>query len=477
MNCLLIRPYASLAVARSFHAFFRLEPLDLEIVAGGVPPPHRVRILDLTVHRNPMRVLERELAAHPPDLIGFGGYSNQAPVMKELARLVRRACPSATIIVGGVHATIAPVDLALPGVVDVVVRGEGGIVIPEILRTLEQGSLPPSSARLLRVGDPDFATWAASDPPEWPCYADVPSPRRDLLKTSDYTCMWPAGRNARVETLFPEVATVRTSTGCPYRCNFCVVHFLASGKYLQRSPEEVVDELAALPQRRVYFVDDEMFINAARTRRIADLLIERGVQKEYISWARSDTICRHPDLFRRWKEAGLRLLYVGLESMDPELLRKYNKGVTADTNRQAVEVLREIGVGLHAALMVDPGFDKNDFLALRRTLDFLLPSEVSFTVYSPSPGTKAWNENRDRFITPDPYAFYDCMHTLLPTKLPLNEFYRYFSLLYLFAIRGNPWRANRVRPPLRDVLQLLWRGMRCGYALRHIYRDYPRALW
>jgi radical SAM superfamily enzyme YgiQ (UPF0313 family) len=305
----------------------------------------------------------------------------------------------------------------------------------------------------------------------------VPPPRRDLLKASDYTCMWPAGRNARVETLFPEVATVRTSTGCPYRCNFCVVHFLASGKYLQRSPEEVVDELAALPQRRVYFVDDEMFINAARTRRIADLLIERGVQKEYISWARSDTICRQPDLFRRWKEAGLRLLYVGLESMDPELLRKYNKGVTADTNRQAVEVLREIGVGLHAALMVDPGFDKNDFLALRRTLDFLLPSEVSFTVYSPSPGTKAWNENRDRFITPDPYAFYDCMHTLLPTKLPLNEFYRYFSLLYLFAIRGNPWRANRVRPPLRDMLQLLWRGMRCGYALRHIYRDYPRALW
>ncbi len=477
MKCLLIKPYAPLAVARSFHAFLRLEPLDLEIVAGGIPAPHEVRILDLTVPRRPLAALERELAAHPPDLVGFGGYSSQSPVTKDLARRVRARCPRAVIIVGGVHATIAAADMALPGVVDYVVRGEGGVVMGDLLRALERGERPASTERLLRVGDDDFAARAAADPPGWPCYAEVPRPRRDLVQASDYTCMWPAGPGERVETLFPEVATVRTSTGCPFRCNFCVVHFLASGKYLQRPPEEVVDELAALPQRRVYFVDDEMFINAQRTRRIADLLIERGIRKEYISWARSDTICRHPDLFARWKEAGLRLLYVGLESMEPELLRKYNKGATADTNRKAVGVLRDLGIGLHAALMVDPAFDKEDFLAIRRTLDFLLPSEVSFTVYSPSPGTRAWNEHRERFICPDPYAFYDCMHTLLPTKLPLNEFYRYFSLLYLFAFRGNPWRANRVRAPLGDALRLIGKGVRCGFALRRIYRDYPRALW
>lgn len=477
MNVLLVRPHAPLAVARSFHAFLRLEPLDLEIVAGGVPPPHVARILDLTVHRHPARALDRELARHPPDLIGFGGYSSQSPVVKDLARRVRARLPRAVIVVGGVHATVAPHDLALPGVVDFVVRGEGGVVMPELLRALERGERPASSPRVLRVGDPEFAALAAAHPPEWPCYAEVPSPRRDLVDASAYSCMWPAEPGERIETLFPPVATVRTSTGCPYRCNFCVVHYLASGKYLQRSPEEVVDELASLPQRCVYFVDDEMFINANRTRRIADLLIERGVRKEYISWARSDTICRHPDLFRRWREAGLKLLYVGLESMEPELLRKYNKGATAETNRRAVEVLREIGVGLHAALMVDPAFDREDFVALRRTLENLLPSEVSFTVYSPSPGTKAWDEHRERFISPDPYAFYDCMHTLLPTKLPLNEFYRYFSLLYLFAFRGNPWRANKVRAPVRDVVRMLAKGARCGYALRHIYRDYPRVLW
>ena len=477
MRCLLVKPHAPLAVARSFHAFLRLEPLDLEIVAGGVPAPHEVRILDLSVERNPFAALDRELAAHPPDLVGFGGYSSQASVVKDLARRIRARLPQVFLVAGGVHATIAPHDLAMPGVIDFIVRGEGAAVMPGLLEALARGERPASTERVLRVGDDGFAGFAGQAPPEWPAYGQLPRPRRDLVDRSRYRCIWPADRGARVETLFPEVATVRTSTGCPFRCNFCVVHFLAHGKYLQRTPEDVVDELAALPQRCVYFVDDEMFINAERTRRIAELLLERGVRKEYTSWARSDTICRHPDLFALWKRAGLRLLYVGLESMDPAQLKKYNKGATSDTNRRAVEVLRELGIGLHAALMIDPAFDEEDFLAVRRTVDGLLPSEVTFTVYSPSPGTEAWNANRDRFIAPDPYGFYDCMHTLLPTKLPLRRFYRYFSLLYLFAFRGNPWRANRVRPPLRDLLHLFAKGASCGYALRNIYRDYPRALW
>ena len=62
-----------------------------------------------------------------------------------------------------------------------------------------------------------------------------------------------------MKTIFPRTASVRTSTGCPHRCNFCVVHFLANGKYLQRAPEEVVDEIAHIEEEHIYFVDDEMF--------------------------------------------------------------------------------------------------------------------------------------------------------------------------------------------------------------------------
>jgi radical SAM superfamily enzyme YgiQ (UPF0313 family) len=293
---------------------------------------------------------------------------------------------------------------------------------------------------------------------------------------SKYFCVWGGKQGERIPTLFPRVATVRTSTGCPHRCNFCVVHYLANGKYLQRTPEDVVAEIAALPEDHIYFVDDEMFVNARRAEAIANLLLERRIAKRYISWARSDTICRHQDLFRLWRSAGLDVVYVGMESLNPKTLLAYNKGYAPDTNLQAVQVLRDLGITLHAALMVNPDFTAEDFVATQRSIEAIGPAEISITVFSPPPGTALWEKHRKDFICADPHAFYDCMHTLLPTRLPLNRFYRYFSLLYLLSLRRNPWRARRIRVPLRDFLRLVIAGVRCGYALRTIYKYYPKAI-
>ena len=69
------------------------------------------------------------------------------------------------------------------------------------------------------------------------------------------------------------------------------------------------------------------------------------------------------------------------------------------------------------------------------------------------------------------------MHTLLPTRLPLREFYRRFSYLYLAAFRRNPWRMRRVLAPFTDIARIVARGIRCNFALRAIYKDYPRAMW
>ncbi len=473
MNVLLVRPHLILALSRRFHAFLHLEPLDLEIVAGGVQPPHQVEILDLSHQRRPFVAMRRKLLEMRPEVVGFGCYSNQAQAVRELAALVRKLLPTAKIVVGGVHASIAPQELNLPALVDYVVRGEGSVAIGRLLQALEAGQ-PVADEGVLPVGTPEFEALAAGPPPAPPAYDQVAKPRRDLVDHTKYFCIWSGKPNESLNTLFPPVASMRTSVGCPRRCSFCVVHYLAHGRYIQRDPQEVVDEIAAIDEEYIYFVDDEMFINPARAAAIARLLLERGIRKQYISWARSDTICDHPDLFRLWREAGLQVVYVGLESMEQEALDGFNKGVAPATNQRAVELLREIGIVLHAALIVNPDFAKEDFLKLHRTIDSIAPAEMSFTVLSPSPGTAYWEETRDRFIPPDPYAFYDCMHTLLPTRLPLPTFYRYFSLLYLRGFRHNPWRAHRIRVPLKDLVRLLWNGLRTGITLHRLHHDYSR---
>jgi len=127
--------------------------------------------------------------------------------------------------------------------------------------------------------------------------------------------------------------------------------------------------------------------------------------------------------------------------------------------------------------MVNPDFEAKDFLKVRESIAVLAPAEISFTVFSPPPGTPLWDQHKDRFIVKDPCAFYDCMHTILPTKLPLNTFYRYFSLLYLFGFRRNPWRQRRIKAPIKDIARMFVSGARCGYALRTIYKDYDPSSW
>ncbi len=472
MKILLVRPHITLKVAQRLHSFLHLEPLALEIVAGGIDETHETRILDLASLKKPENAFADTINAFRPDLIGFTGYSNQAKTVKKLAASARTVLPGALIITGGVHATVAPLDYRDCADIDLVVRGEGGTAMRRLIRCMEDGSGLPEDDVFLPVGSPAYERLAALPPPELPEYRDVPAPRRELVDRSGYFCIWHGEKGEKLDSLFPRTASMRTSVGCPNRCNFCVVHHLANGKYRQRSPEDTVAEIESLPEKHIYFVDDEMFINTGRCRKIAQMLLDRGIEKKYVSWARADTICRHPELFRIWKKAGLSLLYVGLESMEAETLEGFNKGIAPDVNRRSVQILRELGIGLHAAFMVNPEFDEEDFQRLREAVAYVSPAEVTFTVFSPSPGTRLWEEHSDEFICPDPYAFYDCFHTILPTKLPLKHFYKRFAQLYLCSARNNPWRHNRIKVPVKDFLRFMWSGMRYGLSLRYIYRDY-----
>ncbi len=476
MKILLVKPHVYLKVAQSFHGVLHLEPLELEIVAGGIDPQHEIRILDLTLEKKPFKTFTAMLAAFNPDIVGIGGYSNQSGHMKELARLTKEFRSDILVVAGGVHATIAPKDLKLPELFDVIVRGDGAGNMGDIVRAHREGTAIPETDYVMTTTATDFDVRADKPPAPLQKSTIDTRPRRDLVDRSQYFTVCSGEPNTRLKTLFPQVASMRTSVGCPHRCKFCVVHFLANGKYLQRTPEEVVDEIEAIDEEYIYFVDDEMFISPKRVLAIAELLKERGIQKKYISWARADTICKHPEMFAAWKEVGLETVYVGLESMEESQLENYNKGVDPDMNRRAVEILREIGIGLHAALIVDPDYEAEDFIKLRQTIEFVAPAEVTFTVFSPSPGTALFGEHEGEYIC-NPYLYYDCMHSILPTKLPLKKFYRYFSLLYLFGFRRNPWRMKKIKVPAKDFVRLMRAGARCGWHLNHIYRDYPKEMW
>jgi len=471
LTILLIKPHSHLLVAKRLQDFLHLEPLELEIVAGGVPKEDRIYIDDIALEKDPVGFFERRLAELQPDIVGFTSYSSQSGIVKDLAKRAKEIVPGVLNVAGGIHATIIPGDYA-GSPMDLVVRGEGGTAFGALVRRFKAGEPLAMGDTVLDVKDPAFKEKAAAKPPQFPAVEEIPRPRRDLVNRKKYFSVWTSpDKDNRLATMFPNIATIRTSTGCAYTCAFCVVHHMMGGKYLQRSPEDVVDEISKIEEEYIYFVDDETFLNAKRLTDIANLIKERGIKKKFVSWARADTIVRHPELFKLWKEVGLHIVYVGLEAMDEERLKDYKKRTSVETNKQAVQILRDAGILLHASLMVDPGFSVEDFRRLEKVIIDLVPSEVSFTVFSPSPGTELWEKHKNDFII-DSYLYYDCMHTVLPTKLDKKLFYAHFARLYSVGWRHNPLRLNRTKVPFREILRSIGKGTMYIIAMRNIYKDY-----
>ena len=477
LKVLLVRPHAVLPTSQWLQSMLRLEPYAQELIAGGIEAPHDVRVADLAVEDKPVESFKKTLREYQPDLVGFGGFSSQFRTNRELAGICKEILPDAVTCLGGIHPSSIPQDCKYPELFDFIVRGDGVSALREVIPALDNGDPLPESDWILPTASPNFDELAAKPPPAIKADGIQTRPRRDLVDMSNYYCICYGQPGGKMDSLFPEIACVRTSVGCPNRCKFCVVHFLANGKYIQREVEDVVDEIASLDQEYVYFVDDETFVNTKRMRKMAEMLIERGVKKKYLSWARADTICKDPGLFELWKKAGLEFVYIGFESLEEGNLDAYNKNATPSQNRQARQVLRDLDLNIHAALMIDPDFDAKDFETVQRAVKEMAPAEFAFTVYSPPPGTPEFEESRDKFICDDPCYYYDCLHTILPTKLPLKKFYRYFTILYGMGAWRMPAKANHVKTPLRDKIKFLAQGAKFGWHMLRMYREYDKKYW
>jgi radical SAM superfamily enzyme YgiQ (UPF0313 family) len=270
------------------------------------------------------------------------------------------------------------------------------------------------------------------------------------------------------------LASIRTSKGCPYRCKFCALWKLTGGRYLKRKPESVVEELAGIDEGFVFFADDESLIDARRMSRLATLIDEAGIRKRYFLYGRSDTIASNPELLAQWRDVGLERVFVGLEFWTDEDLDYVGKGSTARDNERAVKILLDLGIEIYASLIVRPDFTRADFNALRRYCRDLGLGLATFPVLTPLPGTDLYREVQSEMITHN-YDYFDFIHTLLPTTLPLEAFYERYHQLYSSAI---PWgkrlaHLGKYRPI--DIAPFLRGYYRFLHQLRMAYQDYDDA--
>jgi radical SAM superfamily enzyme YgiQ (UPF0313 family) len=422
------------------------EPLELEYVAAGLDG-HTVEIIDLILERG----FESRLRQFRPDVFGTSSYISGVNEAIRLCRTVKRFNPNIVTVVGGVHASQAPEDFA-DSSVDCIVRGDGTTVMPDIVQALERnrpleevpGLVLPRGGRLYST--PGRAYMPHPD--------SLPLPRRDLV----------AHLRHRYYYLFHQpVATLKTTWGCWYRCNFCFTWRITDGHPYSRSPESIAAELEQIDCEHVYIVDDIFLIHPARLDALARLLRERGIRKKYLVYARADFIAENEAIIEEWAALGLQAVFIGLEAATNPELDAMDKEATVDHNRRAIAVLRKHGVDVYGSLIVQPDYTRADWDRLKRFIDETGLYYLNVSPLTPMPGTRIWEQYQDQLIVGRrAHGLWDLSHTVLPTRQPLRQFYRSLLGIYAHACL-NPWRARRLRlataPPIFSWKFLrLWFG-------------------
>lgn len=410
MRILLVQPNSSEQMV-GFTPMIRSEPLALEIIAAAVPE-HEVKILDL--HVDPS--LAATLSSFEPDLVGVTGYTTDVPRMCQICREVKSYHPGITVL-GGYHATLCPQDFDYD-FIDVIVLGEGEITFKELVSALvEKRDLSEVNGIIYRQRGQQVAT----KPRDLIAHLDdLPLPARHLTDRYRPHYHFQFWENPYI---------VETARGCPYRCTFCAVWKFHRGKCRSRAPESILKELGTIPSPIICFVDDNFLQDTRRVERLYELVKNDGIQAQYWIQARSDSIVKRPDIIKKWTEIGLGSVLVGFEKLGDEELASLNKESSVKDNDKAAQILRDNDIDIWGMFIVDPQWTKPDFDALIDYVHSLKISFPTFTILTPLPGTAFFQEKLKELTTLN-YEVFDLLHSVLPTKLPIEEFYVNMARLY-----------------------------------------------
>jgi hopanoid biosynthesis associated radical SAM protein HpnJ len=184
-----------------------------------------------------------------------------------------------------------------------------------------------------------------------------------------------------------------TSRGCPAMCTFCLWPQTHSGhRWRLRSSDDVVNEcryaLQAFPNLKEIFFDDDTF-NYRKERTIE---LCNKLKTLNFTWSCTSRVTTDYDTLKAMKDAGCRLLIVGYESGDPQILKNIKKGATIDMAERFTANCKKLGLIVHGDFIVGlPGESRE---SIRKTIDFAkkLDNEtIQVSIAHPYPGTEFYD--------------------------------------------------------------------------------------
>jgi radical SAM superfamily enzyme YgiQ (UPF0313 family) len=382
---LLINPVNPSRTGLTVNPSSRFQPLGLGVIAALTPVHWDIEIIDENFE--PFQYT-------PADLVGLTAFTASACRAYEIAaQYGEHGIPT---VLGGIHASMLP-DEALD-YVDTVVIGEAESIWPSIINDFEHNEMQ----RLYRG--------------VWKDLKDLPAPRRDLFHKG---------------YLF---GSIQTSRGCPMDCEFCSVTAFNGNHFRQRPVEDVLDELETIPQRLVFFVDDNLVgygrKAAERTIALCKGMLKRKIKKSWFCQA-SMNFAENEEVLVYAAQSGCRMVFLGVEAEDSHALAEVNKSLnmrmTKHDYEKVFQRIHKHGIAVLGAFIY--GMDTDTVHSLEKRTSYILKSGIDVmqaTFLTPLPGTRLFEKlNEDDRVLythyPEDWQRYDMTEVVFEPRMMTSQ--------------------------------------------------------
>jgi len=331
----------------------------------------------------------KRLKEYNPDLVGIPAYTPEVYDSAYTAQIIKETLPKSIVVVGGAHpSAMRKETLEEFGIFDIAVAGEGEQVLLDIasakpLEAIEgiayrdkDGSIKSNGPRtkLLDLHDIPFPDWNLYDMDRY----RVPEDQGEGIFSS---------RNKKNRIAIQ----IEFARGCPFDCIFC---FRISGKSIRyRPPSAVAEEIKKNVERyghiKVYFIEGTFGIDRNMTLQLCDAIMEKGLNRKIIWEASSRVDVVNKEMLVRMKEAGCRNIGFGIESGDPDILRKVGKNTTPQKIIDAINLCNQVGIQVGTTFILGHPYETR--ASIIKTIKFAkrLPvATTNFAIMVPFPGTE-----------------------------------------------------------------------------------------
>lgn len=429
--------------------FIEPKPPDLHVYARMRLPRLGTVLLSTILKKEGYDVMtyveqcaELDLAdALSADLVGISTITSTSQRSYEIAKVLREN--GVTVFMGGPHVTYVP-DEALE-YCDYVLRGEADDNIVDFIKALESGSgFEEIQGLSYRKKNGEIF-----HNPKVPLCKDLnslPIPDFKLIKGFEDV-------GGKAFTITP----IMTSRGCPYDCSFCSVTSMFGQKYRFRSTELIIEELKLHKKnggKWVFFYDDNFIADRERTKDLLTEMIKQGLTPNWTAQVRVE-VAKDDELLDLFKRSNCHTVYIGLESVNPETLKLYNKKQTVADIEFCISRLHKYNVRIHGMFVF--GSDTDTVDTIHKTVKFAKKNDldsVQFLILTPLPGTRTFQDlDKENRIFSKDWALYDAHHVVFEPKL-----------MSYYELQNETFKATRAFYSIPQILKRAARGdlFNCG---------------